>query len=268
MIGRVSIQAEQERRCRACRPANDAAGRGGPPGSFLMDLTAKDAARMLSVTEDQIYTWIRNGTLPSYRVKDRYRLNRVELLEWAGARNLKVAPEFFREMHETTGALLLTEALARGGVIHDLACADKRSALKAVCERLILPQHVDRDELNSVLAAREALCSTGIGQGIAIPHPRGPIVLGLNEPHVTLAFLRQPVDYGAIDGKPVSVLFVIISTTVHIHLTLLSHLMFALQTGDFRELLDRRAGEEAILAKSAEIERRVIKGGPGRGTSP
>jgi excisionase family DNA binding protein len=93
-----------------------------------MDLTAKDAARMLSVSEDQVYAWIRNGTLPSYRVKDRYRLNRVELLEWAGARNIKVAPEFFREMHETNGDLLLTNALTRGGVIYDLACSDKRSA--------------------------------------------------------------------------------------------------------------------------------------------
>lgn len=232
-----------------------------------MDLTAKDAARMLSVSEDQVYAWIRNGTLPSYRVKDRYRLNRVELLEWAGARNIKVAPEFFREMHGTNGDLLLTNALTRGGVIYELPCSDKRSALNAVCERLKLPDNVDRDELNSVLIAREALCSTGIGQGVAIPHPRGPIVLGLNEPHVTLAFLRQPVDYGAIDGKPVSILFVIISTTVHIHLTLLSHLMFALQTGEFRELLDRRASAESILAKSAEIERRVLKAGKGRETT-
>ena len=49
-----------------------------------MDLTAKDAAKLLRVSEDTIYGWIRNGTLPSYRVKDRFRLNRVELLEWAG----------------------------------------------------------------------------------------------------------------------------------------------------------------------------------------
>jgi PTS system nitrogen regulatory IIA component len=226
-----------------------------------MDMTAKDAARMLSVSEEQVYAWIRNGTLPSYRVKDRYRLNRVELLEWAGTQNIKVAPEFFHEMHEASGDLLLTDALSRGGVIHDLPCCDKRSALQAVCERLRLPDHIDRAELSSVLMAREALCSTGIGHGVAIPHPRGPIVLGLNEPHVTLAFLRQPVDYGAIDGKPVGILFVIISTTVHIHLTLLSHLMFALQTESFRGLLDQRASEAAILAKSAEIERRVVKTG-------
>lgn len=233
-----------------------------------MDLTAKDAARMLNVPEDQIYTWIRNGTLPSYRVKDRFRLNRVELLEWAGARAIKVAPEFFRENHGPSDKLLLTNALRRGGVRHDVACTDKASALKAVCDLLTLPEEIDRDELHSVLVAREALCSTGIGNGIAIPHPRGPIVLGLEEPHVTLAFLRRPVDYGALDGKPVHILVVIISTTVHVHLTLLSHLMFALQNAEFRGLLDRRAGAEEILALSAEVERRVVQADRSRGSKP
>ncbi len=232
-----------------------------------MDLTARDAARMLNVPEEKIHAWIRNGTLPSYRVKDRYRLNRVELLEWAAVRDIKVAPEFFHGSDESNGDLLLTGALTRGGVLADVPCSDKASALRAVCARLKLPEQIDRDELHSVLVAREALCSTGIGNGIAIPHPRGPIVLGLNEPYVTLAYLKQPIDYRALDGKPVSVLFVIISTTVHVHLTLLSHLMFALQDPEFRRLLDRRAGEQAVLAKSAEIERRVVQADKSKGAA-
>ena len=232
-----------------------------------MDVTAKDAARMLNLSEEQIHSWIRNGTLPSYRIKDRYRLNRVELLEWAAVRNIKVAPEFFHEHREMNGDLLLTNALARGGVLNDVLGKDKVSVLREVCTKLRLPSPIDREELHSVLVAREALCSTGIGNGIAIPHPRGPIVLGLAEPHVTLAFLREPIDYRALDKKPVSVLFVIISTTVHIHLTLLSHLMFTLQDTEFRGLLDRRANEEAILAKSAEIERRVVQADKAKGAA-
>lgn len=226
-----------------------------------MDLTAKDAARLLKVPEEQIYAWMRTGMLPGYRVRDRYRLNRVELLEWAAARNIKVEPDFFREHADTNGGLLLTDALARGGVVHDLPCSDKRSALQAACGVLKLPDGIDRNELNSVLIAREALCSTGIGNGVAIPHPRGPLVLGLSDPHVTLAFLQQPIEYGALDGKPVNVLFVIISTTVHVHLTLLSHLMFALQDADFRGLLDRHAGADEILARSAALEQHVIQRG-------
>jgi nitrogen PTS system EIIA component len=233
-----------------------------------MDLTAKDAARMLNIPESQVHSWIRNGTLPSYRVKDRYRLNRVELLEWAAARGMKVAPEFFHDSHSADAGLLLTDALTRGGILYDVACNDKSGALKAACDLLKLPAEIDREELLGVLLAREALCSTGIGNGVAIPHPRGPIVLGLESPLVALAFPRQPIEYGAIDGRPVSILFVIISTTVRIHLTLLSHLMFALQDPELRGLLDRHADAPTLLAKFSEIERRVVNANHASGKTP
>ncbi len=224
-----------------------------------MDLTAKDAARLLSVSEDTIYAWIRNGTVPSYRVRDKYRLNRVELLEWATAQNMKVSPEIFRGNGVKPPDLLLTDALRRGGVIYDLDCADKGTALKAVCNVLPLPPRVDREELHNVLVAREALCSTGIGKGVAIPHPRGPIVLGIAEPQVTLGFLRKPIEYGALDKLPVSILFVIVSTTVHVHLLLLSHLMYGLQDEEFRRLLDAHAAQDQILANLERIEARVAE---------
>jgi PTS system nitrogen regulatory IIA component len=232
-----------------------------------MDLTAKDAARLLNVPEDTIYAWIRNGTVPSYRVRDKYRLNRVELMEWATARNMKVSPEIFRENGIKPPDLLLTNALRRGGVLYELDCGDKMSALRAVCDVLPLPPKVDREELHSVLVAREALCSTGIGNGVAIPHPRGPIVLGIPEPQVTLGFLRKPIEYGALDAKPVSILFVIVSTTVRIHLLLLSHLMFGLQDHEFRLLLDARAGQDQIITKLETIEARVAEKDKARGVA-
>jgi PTS system nitrogen regulatory IIA component len=233
-----------------------------------MELTAKDAARLLSVPEATVYQWFRNGTLPSYRVKDKYRLNRVELLEWATARNIKVSPDIFRQNGIKPPELLLTNALQRGGVIEDLACTDKPSALKAVCDLLPLPAKVSREELHSVLVAREVLCSTGIGHGVAIPHPRGPIVLGIPEPQVTLAFLQQPIDYGALDHKPVHILFVIVSTTVRVHLLLLSHLMYALQDAEFRTLLDVRAKQAELLVKLEEIEHRVAAREHSQGATP
>jgi PTS system nitrogen regulatory IIA component len=160
---------------------------------------------------------------------------------------------------------LLTSALRRGGVLRDIVSRDKASVLKEICASLQLPPEIDRDELHSVLIAREALCSTGIGNGFAIPHPRGPIVLGLAEPQVTLALLHEPIDYQALDKKPVSVLFAIISTTVHVHLTMLSHIMFALQDNEFRGLLYQRADDETILLKSAEIEGRIVKSDHAKG---
>src|ERR1044071_1516405 len=142
-----------------------------------MDLTVRDAARLLQTSENAIYRWIHDGTLPSYRVNDRYRLNRVELLEWATARSMKLSPEIFREEQDPLPAGLLTQALHAGGVIYGLSGQDKASALEAICQALPLPPGIDRKDLYGVLLAREALGSTAIGNGIAIPHPRSPLIL-------------------------------------------------------------------------------------------
>ena len=230
-----------------------------------MDLTARDAARLLKVDEDTVHQWIENGTIPSYRVGDKTRLNRVELMEWAAEQKRSVDPLMFQTNGTKPTKFVLSDAVRRGGVVHNLECADKLSALKAVCAAMPLPDDVDRDELNNVLAAREALCSTGIGNGIAIPHPRGPIVLGVSDPQVTIAFPKSAIAFGALDAKPVHTMFVIVSTTVRVHLLLLSHLMFALKSAPFQQLLKSHAPQQAILDELHKIEQKLSDTDTGEG---
>src|SRR5438132_6083481 len=111
-----------------------------------------------------------------------------------------------------------------------------------------LPAEIDRELLLGMLMAREALQSTGIGEGIAIPHVRNPIVLHVDRPSVTLCFLAKPIDFKALDGKPVHVLFTVVSTTVRTHLHLLARLAFALRHDGFKKAVTHHASEEQILA--------------------
>ena len=48
-----------------------------------MQLTVRDVARLLNVSEKTIYRWIKEASIPAYRVNEQYRFNRAELLEWA-----------------------------------------------------------------------------------------------------------------------------------------------------------------------------------------
>jgi PTS system nitrogen regulatory IIA component len=220
-----------------------------------MDLTVRDAAKLLHTTENRIYRWISDGILPSYRINDRLRLNRVELLEWATSQNIPVSPEIFREERQAEiPATLLTDAIAAGGVLYDVPGTDRASALRAVCDAVSLPAGVSRDDLYAVLLAREALGSTAIGNGIAIPHPRSPLILSVKQASVTLAFLRQPIDFAALDGKPVDTLFTIISPTVRLHLQVLSHLMAALRDERFAAVLRAKGPAKQILAALRQIE--------------
>jgi len=222
-----------------------------------MQLTVRDVARLLQVSEKTIYRWIEGGSLPAYRISGQYRFHRAELLEWATAHKINVSPEIFRESESQAMALpSLAEALQAGGIHYRLGGADKESVLRCLVEVLRLPEEVDREFLLQVLLAREALESTAIGDGIAIPHVRNPIVLHVSKPMITLGFLEKPVDFRALDGQPVYALFSIISPTVRAHLHLLSHLAFMLRSEEVKKVLKRQGNRESILEviRSAEAK--------------
>lgn len=228
-----------------------------------MNLTVRDVARMLNASERTVYRWIDQGALPAYRVNGQYRFNRAELLEWATARRVKVSPELLHEPQDRGSPLTLAEALRHGGIHYRIAGSDKPAVLRAVVDQLRLPEEVDRDWLYEMLLARESLGSTAVGDGIAIPHVRYPIVLHDSRIMVALCFLETPIDFGALDGKPVHVLFSLISPSVRAHLQMLSRLGFVLHDERVMEALARVAGRDELLEciERAESSLPVAAGG-------
>ena len=69
-----------------------------------MKLTVRDAARVLAVSESQIYRWVEAGEIPCYLVSHRPLFSPAELLEWATARRLPVSTELFETGDEDNGA--------------------------------------------------------------------------------------------------------------------------------------------------------------------
>jgi PTS system nitrogen regulatory IIA component len=131
-----------------------------------------------------------------------------------------------------------------------------------------VPDEVDREFLLHVLLARENLQSTGIGEGIAIPHVRNPIVLHIPRPLITLCFLERPVDFAALDGKPVHALFSLICPAVRAHLRLLSRLSFALQDERFNQVIARQGPSDEVLAEAGRVERALEQQHGMRGRKP
>lgn len=112
---------------------------------------------------------------------------------------------------------------------------------------------LDADELFGALLARERLGSTGLGDGIAIPHCRFPTVdraLG------ALVTLEQPVDYEAIDDQPVDLLFVLVvpEEATQEHLNILAALAERFSNPDFCRALRRARSNDELyqLAISAD----------------
>lgn len=219
-----------------------------------MRVTIRDAAALLSTSEKKIYDWIESGDLPAYKINDQYRINRSELLEWATSRKLAVAPELFHEADDEDHVPSVAASLQLGGVFHGISGETRDDVLGNVVQVLRLSDDAEREMLLQLLLAREASGTTTIGDGIAIPHVRNPIVLTIDEPMISVCYLDHPVDFGAVDGNPVFALFVLICPTIRIHLEMLAKLAFLLRKPEFRDLVRRRASEEETLRVARQIE--------------
>jgi len=219
-----------------------------------MDLSVREVARLLGVTEKTVHRWLREKAIPAHRLHDQSRFNRVEIQEWAAARGLRMAPDLAGVGGAPGAPLSLREAIERGGIHLRVPGATADEVLEAVTKLPGIPDGVDRSLLRELLVGREALTSTGIGGGFAIPHPRDPLVMQVRQPIVLACFLEHPVDFHAIDEAPVRVLFTLLSPSIRAHLQILARLTYALHDTALLKLLQKPAAPEAILDRLGAIE--------------
>jgi len=214
-----------------------------------MQLTLAQVARLFSVSESTVTLWVRQANLPAHEVNSQYRFDRAELLEWAATHDKRFSPSIFQAINgDHVGEISLAESLQRGGVSLRVGGNDRYEVFREAINDLPLPETFDREMLLDLLMAREKSGGTAIGHGIAIPHPRYPVVLPGCGSLVRACYLAHPLDYHAADGQPVDTLFLIICPTVHEHLQLLARLACVLQSSDFRNLLAARPDQTRLIS--------------------
>ena len=216
-----------------------------------MKLTISEVASLLGSSEERVYDWIEEAHLPAQKIRGQYRINRTDLLEWATDHNIGVSPRAFIGER---GRPSLADALRAGGVHHQIGGADLVTVIRNIVELLPLPDITDRDMLLQILLARGALGVTPVGDGIAIPHVRTPIILAPAGAVLALSFLTNPLDLHAPDGRPVDTFFLLICPTIHVHLAMLASLAYGLKDETFRAAVRRRASAEEIVRIAAALE--------------
>lgn len=223
-------------------------------------------ANDLGLNLDTLDRWIRQGKIPVNKQGDMGIFNESELNRWAEKqRKTPMNPEdeqYVQNENQNDDLLSshpLFSALKRGGVFHAVSGSSKDEVIRSSVELIPEFPGKDKDEIYCQLIEREKLASTGIGQGVAIPHPRNPLTKGVDETMIITCFLQNCVDFDAIDDRPVSVLFLILSPTVENHLNLLSRLSFCLRNRDFMEFIKKSPDTESFLDKAKEMEAMIDK---------
>ncbi len=103
--------------------------------------------------------------------------------------------------------MMISDFLAPSHVQIDLRVSDKTQLIRELARRAAPAAGLGVDTIVAALMQREALGSTGLGGGLAIPHAR---FAELKQPFGLLARLRKAIAFDAIDGQPVDVIFVLL----------------------------------------------------------
>lgn len=214
-----------------------------------MDLSIRDAAKLLKVSESTISRWINDG-LPAFMINGRYWFNRVDLLEWANRRKIPAAALY--QAPQGQDAMYRLEALLDGNIHYGVTGGDKKAVMAAVADLLPLPNARDKALAAQALWDREVKGSTVI-DGIAIPHTRSPLIFGSARPIVTLCFLKEKAFFEPGDAAPVRIVWTLVTPSIRAHLAILAKVASTLHDKEFRALLDRAAPAQELLARLKAI---------------
>ncbi len=140
---------------------------------------------------------------------------------------------------------MIGQLLPPGNILLDVDVASKKRVFEQVGLLFENNQQIGRSTVFDSLFAREKLGSTGLGQGIAIPHGR---IKGLSDAVAAFVRTRQPIPFDAPDGKPVSQIFVLLvpEQATDVHLQILSELAQMFSDREFREKLATAATPDAL----------------------
>ncbi|HXS69821.1 MAG TPA: PTS sugar transporter subunit IIA [Candidatus Polarisedimenticolia bacterium] len=156
------------------------------------------------------------------------------------------------------GSIVLSQLLSPGSIHLNLKSTDREGVLEELVNQIaqIAKQPEARQTLLRALREREQLHSTGIGDGVALPHARNALVGLVDKPVIVFGRSVQGVDFGAIDGAPSKLFFLLVAPTVTEHLAMLARLSRLLREPGLRQgLLGADTPRKALmLIKDAEAQ--------------
>lgn len=141
----------------------------------------------------------------------------------------------------------IVEFLNEKAIVANMKAVNKEAAIRELVDALAKAEGLkSKDELVKVLVNRETLGSTGIGQGVGIPHAKTDAVKRLV---AAFGLCHQGVDFDALDGEPVYIFFLLVAPedSAGPHLKALARISRLLKDKFFRESLKQLTDEKSIL---------------------
>lgn len=227
----------------------------------------EEVARYLHLNREDVSRLVKNQDIPFERLGGRLIFRKVEIDGWASSRILGMHGRRLDEYHvkSSRDALpivaheaLLPDRLRPEFIEPALPAKTKASVLREICALAEKTGRVcDPTRLLESLEAREALCSTGLPGGLALLHTRNPEPYLFESPFLVLGRTVQQIPFGAPDGRPTDLFFLIACPDERLHLHVLARLCLMVQRTDvlaqLREAADAQAMFQTLVAAEAAV---------------
>lgn len=141
----------------------------------------------------------------------------------------------------------IIDLIQKGAVLFEVEGSSPKEVYKNVVDKIEYPKGLTPENLYTELCQREDLMSTAVGNGIALPHSRYPILKNSDDQRIIVCYLKETLQMNAPDGRLVGVMFILLTSSPQFHLKVLSQLAFLFQNKDFRNTLDKKPNEAELI---------------------
>lgn len=226
------------------------------------NLTIDELASQIGMDAREVRRLAEKGELPGQLVGGEWRFNRAQMQDWLQQQMHSLDQPDIRRLEQATSVEpdqpFLAALLRPEAVEVELRAKSKASVLRelvTLAERTGLVY--DRAALIEALEERESVGSTGLSEGVAMPHPRRPLPWATAEPLLCVARVPAGVHFAAPDHRLTDLFFLVCSHDERHHLHVLARLSQLLKTdlpGAIREAEDGRQARRVLL----EAERALL----------
>jgi nitrogen PTS system EIIA component len=238
----------------------------------LLNLEA--VAEYLHLTIQDVEQRVKNREIPFEKRGDRIVFRKNEIDAWASQRILGFSSQGLTDFHQKSTRhtrkmreqeTILPEMLKAGAIASAMSSKTKASVLRDLVVLADKTGHLnDPKSLLASLEAREELCPTAMPGGFALPHPRSHEPYLFDTSFIVVGRPIQEIHFGAPDGQPTYLFFLICSQDDRLHLHTLARLcLIAMKTKileRLRDAPDAQTMRNALIAAEQEIlaDRRIV----------
>ncbi|MBC8452317.1 MAG: PTS sugar transporter subunit IIA [Spirochaetes bacterium] len=220
-------------------------------------MTLAEVATFLKLSEKTILKMIRNQEIPCAKIANQWRFLRPLIEDWLLAK-MNVIPQndLSRLIVEQYDHVPLSRLISIPIITVLPEKTDKQEALYLLTS-LASEQNIisDKEAVYQKLIEREQMISTGIGNGIAIPHMRNPSSLVINGPKIVIGVSKNGIAYASSDNQPVFLIFLILTDSEVVHLRIMAKLVQMIRKNSMATKLLQADTPQKIFQQIALFER-------------